>query len=65
MKKDITNLFYCIDNFAEGLEEEMQMHALSSSAKRLPTRVPGLCESEIMTIILLFHDSPCRNFRDT
>lgn len=63
MKKDITSLFYCIDNFAKGMEEEIQLHALSTSVRRFPTRTPGLCESEIMTIILMFHESPCRHFK--
>lgn len=63
MKKDITNLFYCIDNFAKGIDEEIKAYALSSPKNSSPTRTPGLHESEIMTIILLFHESPCRNFK--
>ena len=63
MKKDITSLFYNIDNFTQGMEEEIKTHGLISSTRRSPTRTPGLYESEIMTIILMFHESPCRNFK--
>ncbi|OJW54668.1 MAG: hypothetical protein BGO67_08440 [Alphaproteobacteria bacterium 41-28] len=63
MKKDITSLFCCIDNFAKGMEEEIKTHALFSPIKRKPARTPSLHESEIMTIILMFHESPCRNFK--
>ena len=63
MKKDITSLFYNIDNFAKGLNEEIKAHALSTNNKQSKTRIPDLHESEIMTIILMFHESPCRNFK--
>lgn len=63
MKKDITSLFYYIDNFANGLNETIKSQALASPTKKSPTRVPELHESEIMTIILMFQDSPCRNFK--
>lgn len=63
MKKDITGLFYNIDNFATGLNEEIKAYAISSNKTKSLTRIPGLHESEIMTIILMFHESPCRNFK--
>lgn len=64
MKKDITELFYFVDEFAQGLEKEMARHQLSNSTKfRLPTRQTGLSIGEIMTIILLFQQSSCRNFK--
>jgi hypothetical protein len=31
--------------------------------ERRPTRVPGLKTSEVMTIIMLFHQSPAKNFK--
>ena len=63
MKKDITQLFCYIDTFVEEMNKTIKNHALSSPIKRSPTRIPGLHESEIMTIILMFHESPCRNFK--
>lgn len=64
MKKDITELFYCVDEFAEGIAKEMRKHQLSSGEKpHSLTRSPGLSMGEIMTIILMFQSSPCRNFK--
>jgi len=45
------------------MEEEIKAHALSSPTRRSPTRIPGLHDSEIMTIILMFHESPCHHFK--
>lgn len=64
MKKDITNWFCYVDDFAEGLKKEMKSHQLSNGKmEHQPTRTTGLSESEIMTITLMFHESPCRNFK--
>ena len=64
MKKDITELFYYVDEFTEGMEKEIRTHQLSSQpCFSLPTRIPGLCMGEIVTIILMFQYSPCRNFK--
>ncbi len=64
MKKDITELFYFVDEFAQGLEKEMARHQLSNlSPSHSPTRQPGLSIGEIMTIILLCQQSSCRNFK--
>ena len=60
MKKDITKLYFLVDNF-------YQAYIVSTREKTLkpqnPTHIPGLSNSEVMTIILLFHDSPCKNFK--
>jgi hypothetical protein len=64
MKKDITELFYHVDEFADGLEKKATRYQLSKNQNsRSPTRVPGLSMGEIMTIILMFQESPCRNFK--
>lgn len=64
MKKDITELFCFVDDFAGELKKEVKSHQLQSHKSSLhPTRIPGLTESEIMTIILMFQESPCRNFK--
>jgi hypothetical protein len=61
MKKDITELFVFIDNFCLDYDQFIQHHTLPSQRK--PTRRPGLQMSEVMTIILLFHQSPAKNFK--
>ena len=65
MKKDITNLFCFIDDFVQGMTHEWKAYLLEQVGKSIskPTRIPELTESEIMTIILLFQQSPCRNFK--
>jgi hypothetical protein len=61
MKKDITELFIFIDDFCNQYESFFNAHTLPASKK--PTRVPCLKISEIMTIVLLFHQSPAKNFK--
>lgn len=61
MKKDITELFIYIDDFCKQYESFLARQTLPS--RRKPTRIPGLVISEIMTIILLFHQSPAKNFK--
>jgi transposase len=64
MKKDITSLFCFVDDFVQGIQEEIKSYCLASCSRaRNPTRQPGLSESEIITILLLFQDSPCRNLK--
>ena len=64
MKKDITRLFCLVDDFLKELEEERKKKKIEDEKKpRKPTRTPGLTESEITTIILMFQESPCRNFK--
>jgi DDE family transposase len=64
MKKDTTKLFCDVDDFTQSIKKEILSHRLSNEkSTHQPTRKPGLDESEIMTIILLFQESPCRNFK--
>lgn len=57
MKQDITELFCMLDDFMKVYEEVIK------TPLRKATRIPGLALSEMMTIILLFHQSPCKNFK--
>ena len=61
MKKDITELFVFLDDFCKQYECILQTNILPS-AKSL-TRVPSLQNSELMSIVLLFHQSPAKNFK--
>ncbi len=64
MKKGITRLFCLVDDFLKALEEERKKKQIEDGKKpRKPTRTPGLTESEIATIVLMFLESPCRNFK--
>jgi hypothetical protein len=65
MKKDITELFCLIDDFTKYYEEQMKPSQLSAGlrSQKRKTRIPGLVSSEIISIILLFQTSPCKNFK--
>jgi hypothetical protein len=61
MKKDITECFTFVDDFCQ--QYDVHFQALILPSKRKTTRIPGLAISEIMTIVLLFHNSPAKNFK--
>lgn len=61
MKQDITELFCNIDDFVKAADAYQKSTQIGKD--RQPTRVPDLTISECMTIILLFHKSPCKNFK--
>ena len=64
MKKDITELFCFVDDFEKMYEETMRHHQLAQGGKiKFPTRTPDLTCSEIATILLIFQQSPIRNFK--
>ena len=64
MKEDITALFVCLDDFCITYEKAIKASAPTEDGKRnYKTRVPGLSLSEILTIILMFQRSSCRNFK--
>ena len=63
MKKDITELFTYIDDFCKQYDNFIKNHFLSNKGSRKPTRETSLSISEIMTIILLFHQSPSKHFK--
>ena len=57
MKKDITALFCIVDDFVK----KVDMHLLPS--RKNPTRKSCLTQSQIVTIELLYQQSPCKNFK--
>ena len=64
MKKDITELFCFVDDFEKSIKREIEKHQLSSNeSSKVTTRILGITESEIVTILLMFQDSPCKNFK--
>jgi hypothetical protein len=64
MKKDITDLFVFIDDFCTATDLFITSHLLTNNHKiTKPTRVSQMTNQEIMTIILLYQQSPCKNFK--
>jgi hypothetical protein len=65
MKKDITELFVFIDDFTEAAELHLKqsMIATNSNSSNKPTRTTNMTLAEILTILLLYQQSPCKNFK--
>lgn len=61
MKKDITELYCCVEDFCCMVDENFANMLVSNGRK--PTRIPGITIPEILTIVLLYHQSPCKNFK--
>lgn len=61
MNKNITELFCFIDDFCNSVDKNFAEKLLPSSKK--PTRTPEIKHSEILTIILLYHQSRCEDFK--
>ena len=61
MKKDITELYCKVDDFCNEVDRIEKSTRIGAYKKA--TRTPQLKNSEIVTIILLFHYSPCKNFK--
>jgi transposase len=62
MNHDITELFCFVDDFCKAFDEEITKHQLPQNSKK-PTRVPGLTNGEIITILLMFPTSYVVNFK--
>ncbi len=60
---ELEKLFCDVDDFCAEFEKSWQEELLSSSERR-STRKFNLCLSEVMTIIIYFHQSSYRNFQD-
>ena len=60
MKDQVIKIFCEIDDFCTRFDSQIAEYLLDAG-KRLPTREPGLCVSEMMTIIVHFHQSGFRN----
>lgn len=66
MKKDITELYVFIDDFCKSAKEYMNKQAINSSDSSTGNkvnRIPRLSIAEILTIVLMYQKSPCKNFK--
>lgn len=63
MKKDITELYLFVDDFCQSCDILLSQHFLPHFQKKRLTRTPQMPLSEILTIVLLYHQSPCKNFK--
>jgi transposase len=63
MYEHITELFCIVDDFCKAATSELAQHQINQGPTRKPTRIPGLTDSEIITILLLYQNSDVRNFK--
>jgi hypothetical protein len=61
MKYNITALFFCIDDFCKSFEEWEKHRLIDTGKKR--HRSCEMTLSELLTIMVLYHLSPCKNFK--
>lgn len=62
MKKCITTIFYLVDNFCKEYKKWEQNKLISNDKKR--DRACTLSLSELLTIVLYFYLSPCKDFKN-
>jgi len=64
MKKIITEIFLFVDEFCKTFEKDLKKISLPDSyCKRKSTRTSSLSLSEIVTILIMYSFSPCKNFK--
>ena len=63
IKYKITEFFVSIDDFCLGFELEIQKHLLESSTQKSRKRAASLADSEIMSILVMFHHGQFSNFK--
>jgi len=58
----LTTIFYHVDNFCNDLDEKLKQSAIGEGKRRGPKG--QLLQSEVMTIVIFFHHSRVRTFKD-
>ena len=61
MNYNITAIFFCLDEFCKSFEEWEKPRLLDTGKKR--HRSCEMSLSELLTIMILYHLSPCKNFK--
>ena len=59
---NVIEIFCFLDEFCKFFEPELKKRTISTSGKRHRNRPGRMSDSEIMTILVLFHTSHFRNF---
>jgi hypothetical protein len=64
MKSIITEIFCFVDEFCKIFESELQKKMIANKRyRKRPTRISSATLSEILTILILYSLSPCKNFK--
>lgn len=64
MNIKITEIFYLVDEFCKEYNKAKEGHELTQTAgKKTRNRKFRLCDSEIITILIIFHQGQFRNFK--
>ena len=63
MKDKVTEIFVKVDDFCLECESEIKRHLITSNQHKTRNRQSRLSESEIISILILFHQGGFRNFK--
>src|SRR5690554_5737517 len=63
MKDKVIEIFVKVDDFFIEFDEEIKKHLIESKQRKQRNRKSGLSESEIISILILFHTGSFRNFK--
>lgn len=63
LQDKITEIFMAVDDFCNIFKNEFSKHQLQSSHVKTRNRKAGLCDSEIITLLIAFHGGQFRNFK--
>ncbi|HKJ79272.1 MAG TPA: hypothetical protein VKA10_07040, partial [Prolixibacteraceae bacterium] len=55
----ITEIFYLVDEFCQEFDKTISKHSLGNK----PKRKPKMCQSEVITIMVLFHFGAFKNLK--
>lgn len=59
----VTEIYFVVDEFFKEFDKTIKEHSLQESSKRKRNRKFTLSESEVMTILILFHVSSVKNLK--
>ena len=60
----LTEIFCIVDDFCKEFEKEISKKTISKQGRAIKARPCGLSRSEIVTILIFFHHSKYRTFKD-
>jgi hypothetical protein len=64
MTTNSVKIFYIVDEFCKGIGKTMQGHLLvDETSKKKRKRAFTMSDSEVITILIMFHQSHCRDLK--
>ena len=63
MKDKVIEIFVKVDDFCIECESEIRKHRIENKVQKVRNRKTGLSDSEVITILIIFHTGGFRNFK--